>query len=74
MGAGCPRAFSLTCVESNLKIKLTFAVPVRGVVSVVFWQELNNNMTDAITGIKGIFIVGCFWLGKVGVDAFLQQL
>jgi hypothetical protein len=28
IGAGCPIAFNLTWVESNLKIKLTFAVPL----------------------------------------------
>jgi hypothetical protein len=50
MGEGCPMAFSLTCVESNLKMKLTFAVPLLIGVgeSAFFSQELNTSMAMAI--------------------------
>jgi hypothetical protein len=51
IGAGWPIAFNLTWVESNLKMKFTFAVPVGiGVGSGAFFsQELNKTMAIAIT-------------------------
>jgi hypothetical protein len=74
MGLGWPMAFSLTCVESNLKMKFTLAVPVPDAVSVIFWQELSKSRSEATAGRGCSFIVGCFWLGKTGFDALLTQL
>ena len=62
MGDGCPSAFNLTWVESNLKIKLTFAVPVVTGVgeSAFFWQELNKSIAEATASMVCSFIVGLF--------------
>ena len=76
IGEGCPMAFNLTCVESNLKIKFTLAVPLlMGVgASAFFSQELNKTIAEATASMVCSFILVCIWLGISGVDAVLQQL
>ena len=69
-------AFSLTCVESNLKIKFTLAVlePVLMPVLASFWQEVNKKAVRAtIKSMRSCMLV-CFWLSKVGVNKILTLL